>query len=166
MEGFDLEVVTLAEIMDVTTTKICPKFTLSEEFCDILMGKMTPLLFPYLFPHLDSAIYVDRSIKFQARKTKKKEIPEKKIKILEMHCKANNPTKISPFSNLSSSGYFRKLFLVKIWWGDQALSLLPPNIQLGNQTNPNVRYFPGRYRLPVPVPAEVKTVSRRPGIGP
>ena len=75
VEGFDLEVVTLAEIMDVTTTKICPKFTLSEEFCDILMGKMTPLLFPYLFPHLDSAIYVDRSIKFQARKTKK-EIPE------------------------------------------------------------------------------------------
>ncbi len=85
VEGFDLEVVTLAEIMDVTTTKICPKFTLSEEFCDILMGKMTPLLFPYLFPHLDSAIYVDRSIKFQARKTRK-EIPEKKNKILEMHC--------------------------------------------------------------------------------
>ncbi len=29
------------------------------------MGKMTPLLFPYLFPKLDHAIYVDRNIKFQ-----------------------------------------------------------------------------------------------------
>lgn len=51
--------------MEETSNNICPKLTVSEEFCDILMGKMTPLLFPYLFPKLDHAIYIDREIVFQ-----------------------------------------------------------------------------------------------------
>lgn len=62
---FSTDVLTLADIMDHTTKEICPKMTVSDEFCDILMGKMTPLLFPYLFPALDHAIYVDRNIMFQ-----------------------------------------------------------------------------------------------------
>ncbi len=62
---FERDIVTLADIMEMTTKKICPRLTVSEEFCDILMGKMTPLLFPYLFPHLDHAIYVDRNMMFQ-----------------------------------------------------------------------------------------------------
>ena len=62
---FKTDVLTLADIMDRTANDICPKMTMSEEFCDILMGKMTPLLFPYLFPKLDHAIYVDRKLMFQ-----------------------------------------------------------------------------------------------------
>eukprot|EP00094_Tigriopus_californicus_P007508 TCALIF_07228-PA protein Name:"Similar to Xxylt1 Xyloside xylosyltransferase 1 (Mus musculus)" AED:0.37 eAED:0.42 QI:0/0/0/0.33/0.5/0.66/3/0/403 len=62
---FHAQIVSLADIMEETSNNICPKLTVSEEFCDILMGKMTPLLFPYLFPKLDHAIYIDREIVFQ-----------------------------------------------------------------------------------------------------
>ena len=33
-----------------TTTEICPSLNIKEEFCEIIMGNMTPLIFPYLFP--------------------------------------------------------------------------------------------------------------------
>ena len=62
---FHTDLLTLADIMDKTANEICPKLIMSEEFCDILMGKMTPLLFPYLFPKLDHVIYVDRKLMFQ-----------------------------------------------------------------------------------------------------
>jgi len=62
-------VLTLSDIMDKMSEDICPKLAASEEFCDVLMGKLTPLLFPYLFPKLQAAIYVDRNIKFQASKS-------------------------------------------------------------------------------------------------
>ena len=62
---FAVEVATLADIVERMTSTICPKMTVSEEFCDILMGKMTPLLFPYLFPDLDHVVYVDRNLVFQ-----------------------------------------------------------------------------------------------------
>ena len=35
------------------------------DFCDVLMGQMTPLLFPFLMPKLDHVIYVDRNMRFQ-----------------------------------------------------------------------------------------------------
>ena len=53
-------VLTLAEIVDTMSDKVCPELLASDDFCDVLTGKMTPLMFPYLFPDLDHAIYVDR----------------------------------------------------------------------------------------------------------
>lgn len=38
---------------------------LAPDFCDVLTGQMTPLLFPFLFPQMDHAIYVDRNLRFQ-----------------------------------------------------------------------------------------------------
>ena len=62
----DYHIVCLADIMEKMTNDICPKMTMAEEFCDILMGKMTPLLFPFLLPaDMDHVIYVDRNIMFQ-----------------------------------------------------------------------------------------------------
>ena len=53
-------VLTLAEIVDTMSDKVCPELLASDDFCDVLTGKMTPLMFPYLFPDLDHAIYVER----------------------------------------------------------------------------------------------------------
>ena len=39
---------------------LCPELSVSEEFCDLLMGNLTPLLFPFLFPHLPYIIYIDK----------------------------------------------------------------------------------------------------------
>ena len=36
---FDQEIITLAQLMEYTSNNICPKMTVSEDFCDILMGK-------------------------------------------------------------------------------------------------------------------------------
>jgi hypothetical protein len=51
--------------MDLSLGDICPMLAVDEEFCDTLMGKMTPLIFPYLLPELDHVIYVNRSLVFQ-----------------------------------------------------------------------------------------------------
>lgn len=56
---------TLAQIVDTMSNTVCPKLVVSDDFCDILMGKMTPMMFPYLYPDLDHAIYVDRTMVFQ-----------------------------------------------------------------------------------------------------
>ena len=39
---------------------LCPELAVSEEFCDLLMGNLTPLLFPFLFPQLPYIIYIDK----------------------------------------------------------------------------------------------------------
>ena len=57
---YRFEVLTLAEIVDTMSESVCPSLLASDTFCDVLMGKMTPLMFPYLFPQLDHAIFVDR----------------------------------------------------------------------------------------------------------
>ena len=56
---------TLSHIIDVTNKDICPKLGTRTEFCEVLMGTMTPLLFPYLFLNLDHVVYVDRALVFQ-----------------------------------------------------------------------------------------------------
>ena len=65
---FDYHVVQLTSIIDQCTHTICPQVlkVAKSDFCEVLMGRMTPLLFPWLFPDLDHAIYVDRNIVFQA----------------------------------------------------------------------------------------------------
>ena len=62
---FDYEVMTLSHIIKKTNEEICPMLGTRSEFCEVLMGNMTPLLFPYLFKNLDHAIYVDRTLVFQ-----------------------------------------------------------------------------------------------------
>ena len=62
---FTHEIMTLSHIIDVTNKDICPKLGTRTEFCEVLMGTMTPLLFPYLFLNLDHVVYVDRALVFQ-----------------------------------------------------------------------------------------------------
>ena len=62
---FRADILTLADIIEKTTTEICPSMNIKDEFCEIIMGNMTPLIFPYLFPKLDHAIYISREIVFQ-----------------------------------------------------------------------------------------------------
>jgi hypothetical protein len=62
---FTSEIVTLSHIIDVTNKNICPHLGTRSEFCEIIMGNMTPLLFPFLFKDLDHVVYVDRSLVFQ-----------------------------------------------------------------------------------------------------
>jgi len=62
---FTHTIMTLSHIIDVTNNEICPKLGTRTEFCEVLMGTMTPLLFPYLFLNLDHVVYVDRSLVFQ-----------------------------------------------------------------------------------------------------
>ncbi len=59
---FRAEIVTLAEIIDKMSQEICPSLNIREEFCEIIMGNMTPLVFPFLFPKLNHAIYVSREL--------------------------------------------------------------------------------------------------------
>ena len=46
---FTSEIITLSHIIKQTNDVICPMLSTRSEFCEILMGNMTPLLFPYLF---------------------------------------------------------------------------------------------------------------------
>lgn len=62
---FTSEIVTLSHIIKETNDVICPKLGTRSEFCEILMGNMTPLLFPYLFKDMDHAIYISRTLVFQ-----------------------------------------------------------------------------------------------------
>jgi len=63
---FTKQILTLSEIILRSNNEICPKLGVRSEFCEIVMGNMTPLLFPWLFTNLDHAIYVDRNMVFQA----------------------------------------------------------------------------------------------------
>ena len=62
---FSHEIMTLSHIIETTNKDICPSLGTRSEFCEILMGNMTPLLFPYLFVNLDHLVYIDRSLVFQ-----------------------------------------------------------------------------------------------------
>lgn len=62
---FSHEIMTLSHIIEKTNKDICPSLGTRSEFCEILMGNMTPLLFPYLFVNLDHLVYIDRSLVFQ-----------------------------------------------------------------------------------------------------
>ena len=62
---FTNEIVTLSSIIKKSNEEICPMLGTRSEFCEILMGNMTPLFFPYLFKDLDSVVYLDRKLVFQ-----------------------------------------------------------------------------------------------------
>ena len=44
----------------ISQASLCPDLAVSEEFCDLLMGNLTPLLFPFLLPQLPYIIYIDK----------------------------------------------------------------------------------------------------------
>ena len=67
---FTKQILTLSEIILRSNNEICPKLGVRSEFCEIVMGNMTPLLFPWLFTNLDHAIYVDRNMVFQVYEIK------------------------------------------------------------------------------------------------
>ena len=50
---FQKQILTLSEIISRSNNEICPKLGVRSEFCEVVMGNMTPLLFPWLFPKLD-----------------------------------------------------------------------------------------------------------------
>ena len=62
---FTHEIMTLSHIIEQSNNDICPMLGARSEFCEMVMGSMTPLLFPYLFLKLDHVMYVDRNIVFQ-----------------------------------------------------------------------------------------------------
>ena len=64
---FTYNIVQLTNVIDQCTHKICPELKARTDFCEILMGKMTPLLFPWLFPHLDHVLFIDRKMLVQVR---------------------------------------------------------------------------------------------------
>ena len=64
---FTKKILTLSDIIRRSNNEICPRLGVRSEFCEIVMGNMTPLLFPWLFQELDHAIYIDRNMVFQVR---------------------------------------------------------------------------------------------------
>lgn len=62
--NYDYEMFYLDEIINYSQTNLCPDLVKSEEYCDLLIGRLTPLLFPWLFPNLYYIVYVDKHITF------------------------------------------------------------------------------------------------------
>lgn len=61
---FDYEMLYFDEMIDFTRDHLCPDVAKSEEYCNLLIGRVTPLLFPWLFPSLTYILYVDKHIVF------------------------------------------------------------------------------------------------------
>ena len=41
---FDMKIVTISSILEKSSEYICPQLMVNEDFCDVLLGSMTPLL--------------------------------------------------------------------------------------------------------------------------
>lgn len=61
---YDYEMLYFDQMIEYTRQNICPETAKSEEYCDLLIGRVTPLLFPWLFPSLSYILYVDKHIIF------------------------------------------------------------------------------------------------------
>lgn len=62
--NYDYELLYFDHLIDFTREKVCPDVAKSDEYCDLLIGRVTPLLFPWLFPSLTYILYVDKHIIF------------------------------------------------------------------------------------------------------
>jgi len=62
--NYDYEMLYFDQMIDYARENICPDTAQSEEYCDMLIGRVTPLLFPWLFPSLAYILYVDKHIIF------------------------------------------------------------------------------------------------------
>merc|ERR1711879_1112582 len=62
--NYDYEMLYFDQMIEYTRQNICPETAKSEEYCDLLIGRVTPLLFPWLFPSLSYILYVDKHIIF------------------------------------------------------------------------------------------------------
>lgn len=61
---FDTVLLSLDDLIEEAHNRICPDLKASEEYCNLLIAKMTPLLFPFYFPNLPYIIYIDKHITF------------------------------------------------------------------------------------------------------
>jgi len=62
--NYDYEMLYLDDIISYSQSNLCPDLVKSEEYCDLLIGKLTPLLFPWLLQNLYYVVYVDKHITF------------------------------------------------------------------------------------------------------
>jgi len=62
--NYDYEMLYFDHLIDFTRQNLCPDLSKSEEYCDLLIGRVTPLLFPWLFPSLTYILYIDKHIIF------------------------------------------------------------------------------------------------------
>jgi len=62
--NYDYDFLYFDHIIDLTHLSLCSELAQTEEYCDLLIGKLTPLLFPFLFPHLPYVVYIDKHITF------------------------------------------------------------------------------------------------------
>ena len=76
--NYDYEMLYFDHLIDFTRQNLCPDLSKSEvsyqqnlditenfyvifqEYCDLLIGRVTPLLFPWLFPSLTYILYIDK----------------------------------------------------------------------------------------------------------
>jgi len=62
--NYDYEMLYFDHLIDFTRQNLCPDLSKSEEYCNLLIGRVTPLLFPWLFPSLTYILYIDKHIIF------------------------------------------------------------------------------------------------------
>lgn len=62
--NFHYSLVSFDDIIDFSQAELCPDLAVSTEYCNLLMGQLTPLIFPFLLPSLPYVIYVDKNIIF------------------------------------------------------------------------------------------------------
>jgi len=61
---YDYDFLYFDHIIEFSHKMICNEVAQSEDYCDLLIGQLTPLIFPYLFPSLPYIIYIDKHIVF------------------------------------------------------------------------------------------------------
>jgi len=61
---YDYDFLYFDHIIEFSHAMICKEVASSEDYCDLLIGQLTPLIFPYLFPSLPYIIYIDKHIVF------------------------------------------------------------------------------------------------------
>jgi len=62
--NFKMTFVSLNSLVEEAHGQLCPQLKASEEYCDLLIAKMTPLLFPFYFRSLPYMIYIDKHMTF------------------------------------------------------------------------------------------------------
>jgi len=62
--NYDYDFLYFDHIIEFSHKMICNELATSEDYCDLLIGQLTPLLFPYLFPSLPYIVYIDKHITF------------------------------------------------------------------------------------------------------
>lgn len=62
--NFQYSLVTYDYIVDTIEGSLCKDIAVSHDYCNLLMGQLTPLLLPYLLPHLPYIVHIEKHITF------------------------------------------------------------------------------------------------------